>query len=108
MHIVYIVVALTMNLAEFGSRRLQQPANVNFEPIKRGLKSDFLFFEPFPCQLCCFSYQISLLEHQEISKTITKVLIDRRMVIMLINILVTIGDEDGDDGEPGAWPDLAR
>ena len=57
-----------MNMAEYGSRRLQQPANVNFEPIKRGLKSDFLFFEPFPCQLCCFSYQISLLEHQKISK----------------------------------------
>ena len=29
-------------------------------------------------------------------------------MIMLINILVTIGDEDGDDWEPGAWPDLAR
>ena len=28
--------------------------------------------------------------------------------IMLITTLKTNGDEDGDDGEPGAWPDLAR
>ena len=29
-----------MNMAEIGRRRPQQPANVNFEPIIRGLKSD--------------------------------------------------------------------
>ena len=29
-----------MNVAEYGSRRSQQPANVNFEPIIRGLKND--------------------------------------------------------------------
>ena len=29
-----------MNMAEYGSRQLQQPVNVNFEPIIRGLKSD--------------------------------------------------------------------
>ena len=37
---IYIVVEVTMNMAEYGSRRSQQPANVNFEPIIRGLKSD--------------------------------------------------------------------
>ena len=29
-----------MNMAEYGSWRPQQPANVNFEPIIRGLKND--------------------------------------------------------------------
>ena len=29
-----------MNMAKYGSRRSQQPENVNFEPIIRGLKSD--------------------------------------------------------------------
>ena len=29
-----------MNMAEYGSRQSQLPANVNFEPIIRGLKSD--------------------------------------------------------------------
>ena len=29
-----------MNMAKYGSRRLQQPENVNFEPVIRGLKSD--------------------------------------------------------------------
>ena len=28
-----------MNMAKYGSRRSQQPENVNFEPIIRGLKS---------------------------------------------------------------------
>ena len=40
MYIVYIVVEMTMNMAKYGSRRSQQPENVNFEPIIRGLKSD--------------------------------------------------------------------
>ena len=31
-----------MIMAEYGSRRSQLPANVNFEPIKRGLKNDNL------------------------------------------------------------------
>ena len=31
---------VTMNMAKYGSRRSQQPENVNFEPIIRGLKSD--------------------------------------------------------------------
>ena len=30
-----------MNMAKYGSRWSQQPENVNFEPIIRGLKSDF-------------------------------------------------------------------
>ena len=29
-----------MNMAGYGSRRLQQPANVNFEPILKELKRD--------------------------------------------------------------------
>ena len=29
-----------MNMAEYGGQRSQQPANVNFEPIIRGLKND--------------------------------------------------------------------
>ena len=29
-----------MNMAEYGSQRLQQPENVNFEPVIRGLKND--------------------------------------------------------------------
>ena len=35
-----IVVEVTLNRAEYGSRRSQQPKNVNFEPIISGLKSD--------------------------------------------------------------------
>ena len=31
-----------MNMAEYGSRRSEQPQNVNFEPIIRGLKNDIL------------------------------------------------------------------
>ena len=35
--------AMTMNLTiKYGSRRSQQPDNVNFEPIIRGLKVTFL------------------------------------------------------------------
>ena len=35
-----IVVQVTLNMAEYGSQRPDQPENVNFEPIIRGLKSD--------------------------------------------------------------------
>ena len=35
-----IVVEVTLNRTEYGSQRLDQPENVNFEPIIRGLKSD--------------------------------------------------------------------
>ena len=37
---VYIVVEVTINRAEYGSQRSQQPANVKFEPITIGPKSD--------------------------------------------------------------------
>ena len=38
---LYIAVELTMmNMAEYGSQRSQQPANVKFEPITIGPKSD--------------------------------------------------------------------
>ena len=37
-----IVVEVTLNMVEYGSQRLEQPQNVNFEPIIRGLKSDIL------------------------------------------------------------------
>ena len=37
---VLIVDEVTMNMAEYGCRLSQQPANVNFKPIIRGLKSD--------------------------------------------------------------------
>ena len=35
-----IVVEVTLNRAKYGSQRSDQPENVNFEPIKRGLKND--------------------------------------------------------------------
>ena len=35
-----VVVEVTLNRAEYGSQRSDQPENVNFEPIIRGLKSD--------------------------------------------------------------------
>ena len=37
---IHIIVEVTMNMAEYGSRRSQQPENVNLEPIVRGLKND--------------------------------------------------------------------
>ena len=40
LYYVYMVVEVTMNMAEYGSRRSQQSENVNSEPIIRGLKSD--------------------------------------------------------------------
>ena len=39
---MYIVVEVTLNRAEYGSQRSDQPRNVNFEPIIRGLKSDLV------------------------------------------------------------------
>ena len=43
LHIVwalsYIAVGVTMNMAEYGSQRSEQPENVNFESIIIGLKS---------------------------------------------------------------------
>ena len=35
-----IVVEATLNRAEYGSQQSDQPENVNFEPIIRGLKTD--------------------------------------------------------------------
>ena len=35
-----IVVEVTLNMVEYGSQRPDQPQNVNFEPIIRGLKTD--------------------------------------------------------------------
>ena len=40
LYYVHVVVEVTMNMAKYGSRRSQQPENVKFEPIIRGLKSD--------------------------------------------------------------------
>jgi len=38
---IYIVVGMTMmNMAEYGIQWSEQPQNVNFEPIIRGLNSD--------------------------------------------------------------------
>ena len=39
-HPAYIVVEVTMAMTEYGSQRSDQPENVSFEPIIRGLKSD--------------------------------------------------------------------
>ena len=42
----------SLHMAEYGSRRSQQPANVNFEPILKGLESDIFDSDqvsnPFP------------------------------------------------------------
>ena len=35
-----MVVEVTLNRAEYGSQWSDQPEDVNFEPIMRGLKSD--------------------------------------------------------------------
>ena len=40
---VHIVVEVNMNMAEYGSQRSQQPENVNFELIVKGLKSDIFY-----------------------------------------------------------------
>ena len=40
LYYVYIVVEVTMNMTEYGSRWSQQAANVNFEPIITGLRSE--------------------------------------------------------------------
>ena len=38
-----IIAEVTLNRAEYGSQRSDQPENVNFEPIIRGLKSDIFY-----------------------------------------------------------------
>ena len=40
LYLICIVVEVNMDMADYGSRRSQQPENVNFEPNIRGLKSD--------------------------------------------------------------------
>ena len=40
---VWIIVEVTLIRAEHGSQRSDQPENVNFEPIIRGLKSDIFY-----------------------------------------------------------------
>ena len=40
LYYVYVENGITMNMAEYGSRRSEQPQNVIFEPIIRRLKSD--------------------------------------------------------------------
>ena len=42
---IYIVVEVTLNRAKYGSQRSEEPVNVNFEPIIRGLKGDIFFTE---------------------------------------------------------------
>ena len=39
---LYVVFEVTMNMGEYGNQRSQQPQNVNFEPIIRGLRMIFL------------------------------------------------------------------
>ena len=42
LYYINIVVEVTMSTAEYCSQRSEQPMNVNFEPIIRGLKNGFL------------------------------------------------------------------
>ena len=42
----YIVVEVTMNMAEFGSRRSQHSQNINFEPIISRLEIDIFLLRP--------------------------------------------------------------
>ena len=48
-----------MNMAEYVGQRLQQPANVNFEPIIRGLRSDILDWDQVknPYHICKIQLQ---------------------------------------------------
>ena len=48
-----------MNMAKSGSRRSQQPENVNFEPILRGLKSDIFDWDQVsnPFHICRIQLQ---------------------------------------------------
>ena len=48
MILFYIVVEVTMNMLLVGSHRLEQPKNVSFEPIIRGL---FIFDNRTKCSL---------------------------------------------------------
>ena len=45
LYYVSIVVEVTLNSSEYDSHRTDQPENVNFEPITRGLKSDIFDWE---------------------------------------------------------------
>ena len=45
LYYVSIVVEVTLNSSEYDSHRTDQPENVNFEPIIRGLKSDIFDWE---------------------------------------------------------------
>ena len=76
--------------------------------LKEDLKVIFCFLNPSLANYAVFLIKFHFWNIKKFPKQFTKVLIDRRMAIMLMTILVTNGDEDGDDGEPGAWPDLAR
>ena len=40
LYYLYIVVEVTLNTAEYGSQRSDQPENVSFEPTIRGLRCD--------------------------------------------------------------------
>ena len=39
------MVEVTLNRAEYGGQQSDQPENVNFEPIIRGLKNDNFYWE---------------------------------------------------------------
>ena len=59
LYYIDIVVGVTLNRAEYASRRSQQPKNVNFEPIKRGLKSDIFDWDQVlnPFHICRIQLQ---------------------------------------------------
>ena len=59
LYYVYIVDEVTMNMAEYGSWRSQQSANVNFDPIIRGLKRDIFVWDQVynPFHICKIQLQ---------------------------------------------------
>ena len=48
-----------MNIAEYGSRRSQQPKNVNFEPIIRRLKIDLFDRDQMYFLWICYETQLT-------------------------------------------------
>ena len=56
---MYIVDEVTMNMAEYGSWRSQQSANVNFDPIIWGLKRDIFVWDQVynPFHICKIQLQ---------------------------------------------------
>ena len=48
-----------MNMAEYGSRRSEQPQNVNFEPIIKGFKNDIFDWDRVynPFHICKIQLQ---------------------------------------------------